>query len=75
MFHKHVLPINETVLLNTFLGGCLKKKCDCTGCPAVVGNETASIICTKGGKTYLPLYSPESMSHGPIENKIWMSDG
>jgi len=75
MFHNHLLPINETVQLNTFGEGCLKKKCNCTGCPAVVGNETASIICTKGGKTYLQPYSPESMCQGPIENKIWMSDG
>lgn len=54
---------------------CLKKKCNYTGCPVAVGNETASIISTKGDKTYLLLYSPESMSHSPIENKIWMSDG
>lgn len=58
-----------------FWVNCLKKKYSCTGCPVAVGNETASIISTKGDKTYLLLYSPESMSHRPIENKIWMSDG
>lgn len=50
-------------------------KCNHSGHPAAVENETAFIICKKGGKTYRPLYSPESMSHGPIENKIWLSDG
>lgn len=54
---------------------CLKKKYNHTDCPVAVGNEIASFISTKGDKPYLLLYSPESMSHRPIENKIWMSDG
>lgn len=74
MFLEHMLQTNESAA-KVLLEFCLKMKCNHPGCPAVVGNETASIIRTKGGKTYLRLYSPESMSHGPIENKIWMSDG
>lgn len=54
---------------------CSKKKYNYTGCPVAVGNETASIISTKGDKPYLLQYSPESMTQRPIENKIWMSDG